>query len=122
MKEKLTSGIIMSDLSDHLPIFIVTDFNVYRKMNDNDDIEVRQFTNENMNTFKTELRKVEWDRVCDSNDTNILYTKFISKFNEVFDKCIPQKKKRVCSNKSKPRSPWITFGLLKSIRRKYFVW
>ncbi len=43
-------------------------------------------------------------------------------------KCIPKKKnvflkKRVQSNKKiKPRSPWISFALLNSIRRKTFLY
>jgi exonuclease III len=121
-KAHQTSGIVLSDLSDHLPIFITTDLNVFRRENSSKETDVRHFTEQNMNYFKTELNKVDWDIVCHSNNVDESYTKFIDKFNELYDKCIPKRKKRAHSQKNKPKSPWITNALLKSIRRKNILY
>ena len=51
--------------------------------------------------------------------TMLMYNKFMAKFQELFEECIPQKmfKKRHGKNKT-PKAPWITFALLKCIQRK----
>ena len=45
------------------------------------------------------------------------YVRFIDKFNEVHDECIPLRKCNV-NRRKVPQSPWITKGMLKSIRNK----
>ena len=64
------------------------------------------------------MDRVNWNSVCNSADANVSYSQFIQKFNELYDKCIPRIKKRVYPKRSKPKSPWISFALLKSINRK----
>ena len=116
-KSKQTSGIIITDLSDHLPIFRSTDFNVSRNTVKN-DVEIRQYTTESVNKLKNELKNVGWENVCNSSDVNESYTNFVNTFNKIHDECIPLKKKRFRSQKNNSRSPWISFALLKCIRRK----
>ncbi len=114
-----TSGIIMTDLSDHLPVFICTDLNISRKFqSENSYHEVRQYTCENVDKLKSELKTVEWGNICNSNDVNVSYTNFINKYNEIFERCVPLKKKKIHSQNSTPKSPWISLALLKSIKRK----
>ena len=47
----------------------------------------------------------------------VITTKFINKFNELYDECIPLKKSKT-NRKKIPQSPLITKGLLKSINVK----
>ena len=51
-----TSGIIVADVSDHLPVFISTDLKVYRMKNDPADVEVRQLKHHKIKYFKSELK------------------------------------------------------------------
>lgn len=88
-----TSGVIMTDISDHLPVFITTDLKIYRT-NTEEEIEFRQHTEQNVKCFKSSLSNVDWEAVCSSEDESGAYTKFIHKFNELYDKCIPIKRKR----------------------------
>ena len=67
-------------------------------------------------TLKSELENIDWDIVVDSTNVNDAYSQFISKLNSTYDKCIPYK--RFKSHKKGPNNPWITTGLLKSIRHK----
>ncbi len=113
-----TSGIIMTDLSDHFPIFVSTDLDVPKKAKVNDHVYVRQCTSQNIEIFKKELSDVNWNEECNCGNANEAYSRFINKFNTIFDKCVPLKKKTSGKRNIKPKSPWITFGLLKSIRRK----
>ena len=116
-KSKQTFGIIITDLSDHLPIFISTDLYVSRNTVKS-DVEIRQYTTESVNKLKNELKNVDWENVCNSSDVNESYTNFVNTFNKIHDECIPLKKKRFRSQKNNSRSPWISFALLKCIRRK----
>ena len=77
-----TSGIIITDKSDHLPGFI-TDLGVYRTKKDSGEIEVRKFTNANIEYLRRELDKVNWNSVC------VSYSQCIQKLNELYDKRIP---------------------------------
>jgi chromosomal replication initiation ATPase DnaA len=79
---------------------------------------VRQYSDTNIEQFKTELRNVDWDNICSSENANVSYTNFINVFNNLHDKCIPLKIKKITSKKNTPKSPWITPSLIKSIRRK----
>ena len=113
-----TSGIIMTDLSDHLPIFVFTDLTVCKSVKCNDDIYVRQYTHANIESLKKELSSVDWKILCNSQNVNHSYSKFTEMFNTLLDKCVPLKKKSNQSRKQNPNSPWISHALLKSIRRK----
>ena len=53
-----TSGIIITDISDNLSVFITTDLDVYRTKMDSSEIEVREFTNTNIEYFRRELDSV----------------------------------------------------------------
>ena len=72
----------------------------------------------NHKIFSPNTTGVNWNSICNSADANVSYIQFIHKFNELYDKCIPRTKKRVYTTRSKPKSPWISFALLKSINRK----
>ena len=119
---KQTSGIIMTDLSDHLPIFSFTDLNVSCNTNLDNDVEIRQYTNQNIEYFKSELKSVDWEKLCILDDVDESYCNFITKFKELHDKYIPLKKKRIQSKKKTPNSPWISFALLKCIKRKNLLY
>ena len=113
-----TSGIIIADVSDHLPVFITTDLKLYRNETDQIETEVRQLKDQNIQYFKSELSKVNWEVECSGEDVNQSYRNFISKFDYLYDKCCPKSTKKVNQHKDKMRSPWLSYRLLKCIRRK----
>ena len=117
-KSHQTSGIIIADVSDHLPIFITTDLKVYRNINDKIGIEVRNFKDDNIERLKSELMKVEWEHVCAGDDVNQIYGNFVCKLNNLYDKCCPKRVKKFNPHKKKIKSPWISYNLFKCVRRK----
>ena len=70
----------MSDISDHLPIFVSTDVNVYDKNASSANIEIRDMSKHNVNVLKDKL-----------SNANVQYNKFMDKFQELFEECIPKK-------------------------------
>ena len=113
-----TSGIIVADVSDHLPVFISTDLKVYRMKNDQADTEVRQLKDHNIKYFKSELSKVDWEIECSGDDVNKVYGNFINKFNYLYNKCCPTSTRKINHQRNEIKSPWLSYCLLKCIRRK----
>ena len=72
----------------------------------------------NINVLKDKLSNVDWDSVCHNDDANVSYNMFVDKFQMLFDECVPKKKIKRHDAKRKPKVPWITYSLLKCIRRK----
>ena len=99
----------MSNISDHLPIFVSTNLNVYGKNDNVDDVEIRDMSRQNIDVLKNNLSLVDWDNLCGHHDANVSYNNFIEKFNQLYEECIPKKviKKRHNTNRS-PKAPWIT--------------
>lgn len=71
-----TSGIILTDISDHLPIFIATNLSTYRNTDNGINTEVREINDINIQVFKSRLSCVNWDIVCSSYDANVSYMCF----------------------------------------------
>ncbi len=69
-----------------------------------------------MDSLKNELADVDWNSVLLADNIDGCYTSFIQKLNHLLDKCTPYKRIRSCKNIIV--NPWMTKGLLKSIRRK----
>ena len=109
------SGLFLNDISDHLPIFsFVSD--KYRVPKAEKYISFRVKNEINVRQFQAELKNLDWQDVHRSTDSSRAYKIFIEKFTCVYDRCFPMKK--VKARKSSIGKPWITNGLLRSIRKK----
>ncbi len=98
--------------------FVSTDLDVPKKAKVNDDVYVRQYISQSIEIFKKELSDVNWNEECNCGNAKETYSRFINKLNTIFDKCVPLKRKTSVKRNIKPKSPLISFGLLKSIKRK----
>ena len=76
---KQTAGLILTDISDHLPIFISTNLTVYEKDDKGTKVNARDVSDENIRNFKNKLCQVDWDNVCNSTDVDASYSCFIDK-------------------------------------------
>ena len=107
-------GILYSDISDHLPIFILTTLN-----NDKQDcvtIETRKYTHHTIALFKSTIEATCWNDIYACKDPQISYTEFLKKISQVYNKSFPLNTKRVKKEKHKA---WITKGLRNSIKTKH---
>ena len=117
-KRRVVSGVLTCDLSDHYATFaIVSAINKVKKTQNN-DYKVRGMPKFNLEIFLNALN----DQLNILTDSNIsspheLYDKFVSKFENVVDQFAPMRKASRKENKLRCR-PWLTRGLLKSIRIK----
>jgi hypothetical protein len=112
------SGIILHDISDHLPVFLITSAiggtakTVTRYIIKN----IREINETSLTGFADKLQSTAWQE-NESQDVNITYDIFNNRFCELYNETLPvvNKKIKIYCNKYKP---WITTGILKSVKKK----
>lgn len=102
------SGNLLSDLSDHLPNYLILKSAPNKPKLDNRPY-IRLFTPRNKLKFSTELSVINWnDLFARGSSTNEYYNIFISKISEIYEKSFPLKQ---VSRKAYKNKPWFTRGL-----------
>ena len=111
------SGIIISQISDHLPYFTCLE-KKHKKSKNEKFIKVFNNSPSDIDYFCQEIQKNINSQSFDCNmlnDPNVNYTQFQKILIEAKVKCIPMKVQR--ANKYKHKlSPWITSGIIRSIK------
>ena len=109
------SGLLISDITDHLPVFTVFNSN-YRHKIDKQKSYRRVRTIEAISLLKQELCTQSWDSIYSEEDVDGAYDTFLSIFRSLYDKHCPVKEynKRVAYI----NCPWlsrVTKGLQKRL-------
>ena len=107
-------GIIYKDISDHLPIFLITDMKI-KMTKDIRKVESREMGENNILKLQEKLKKFDWSVVENFDDVNTAYGHFINTFTKIYDECCPVRIKTVKNNF---RKHWMTPALLKSTKTK----
>ena len=111
-KKTLKTGILFSDVSDHLPIFL----NIGKiKPNTSERKYIRIHSERNITKFITQLETHDWSNITTIEDTNRAYDTFIKTYIEMYNTSFPLKKVSISRNKDKK---WMTKALRLSIQRK----
>ena len=110
------AGILISDISDHLPIFCLKTPILSPKPAFT-NIKTRALTDANIKTFREKLALTNWFDIYTLTDAQIAYDSFLRKFNTIHNSTIPLVQKRVkCYSES--NKPWISSTIQKYIHRK----
>ena len=114
--DTLLNGLFLTDISDHLPIFSIwlenkTEFND----NENPAYFCREKTEGNIEKFKDKITNYDWNEINSFDDPIKAYNAFADEFSRIFNECLPLKKK---TRKNRIHKPWISPGILKSIKIK----
>ncbi len=111
---EVNSGLLLEDISDHLPIFCILNVikTQVRAIDDYTTVERRHITPERIDKLNIELGKINWDYLNDMQ-TNEAYEDFTGKLNKILDEVVPKVKMKIKSTQV-IRDPWITKGLLTS--------
>ena len=113
------SGILFTDISDHLPVFMVLPESDEETTNQNKTNLVRRLINaKTKEKFKNQLSSHSWDSIYSTDHPEEAYNNFVKTYKEMYNECfhfktISQKQAKLY------RKPWITKGLQKSIKTKY---
>jgi hypothetical protein len=120
-QHKMSSAIVYSSISDHLPIALHFETKLIKNTLPN-IIKKRIFDADSIAKFHVELANIEnWFDVfnqCHVNsDTNAAYKCFQTKYTDIFDKHFPLKTIKL-SHRLTPRHPWMTKGLVRACLKK----
>ena len=115
--ESYESCVLIDDTSDHLPCVVkITNYNAGRK--NEAYIESRDTRKKSIEKLKESLSQVSRNDICASDSidsTNDMFNTFHSELQQQVNKFCPIVKRKV--NKCKLRKePWVTGGMLRSIR------
>ena len=107
-------GIMYVDISDHLPVYVR--FSVGKVTNRFLKIKFRLHDREHLNSFVSEIRLIKWNDVLSHNCFNENVIVFSSTINKLYCRFFPVKIKHI--NTKRFRNPWITKGIMKSIKTR----
>ena len=115
----IDSFIIVTDISDHLPIMIRVNITLSHKPFSTTHIN-RKFDDVSLARFKSLLNQIDWSSVnilCCNANPDAAYDEFFTKFKDAYNIAFPLIKVMV-RRRDKFKNPWMTPGLLKSSRQK----
>jgi Reverse transcriptase (RNA-dependent DNA polymerase) len=116
---QLLSGNIFSDLSDHLPNFVILSSS-RKKINFCDRPFVRLYTPNNKQRFDKMIRETDWnDLIYNNNNVNDCYNIFIDVVQCSYENSFPLVRQSRKANRDKK---WITDGLKISSRKKFALY
>ena len=113
----MLSGILLIDISDHLPVFYISVTKNKINTPKFTTISTRSITDQNTLALKNELTNTDWSSVYNTSNTNTAYDTFLNQFNTIFNKLMLVVNKRVRAYFD-DHKPWSSSGQIKSISRK----
>ena len=109
------SGLLINDISDHLPVFVCSEQYVSR--NKRAVYQYKRVLNSNsISQLYMSLNNRDWSYVYQSKYVNEAYSYFIDLFKTDFNSCCPVKSIKV--KESKKNKQWITKGLENACKKK----
>lgn len=111
------AGIIISDLSDHFPIYAKMPLSKPSFIT-RQNKHARRSNPENIAKLKEALIATDWSDVLLDQNVDSSFENFFRKFILLYDENIPICKRDSGNHRKIPRMPWITRSLLKSINKK----
>ena len=108
------NGIILSDISDHFPIFCIHITTCVIRT-DAEFKQQREYKTKNIADFSEKMRLTNWQTVLNTIEPQLAYSSFQNIFMQCYESCFPIKRMK---SVYKSRKPWLSNGLIKSIKTK----
>jgi exonuclease III len=115
------TGILVADISDHLPVFYISGRTIKNCKSTPLVKFCRKIDENRIIKFKEELAQTSWSVIDTSNDVNVSYDYFLQKLTALYNSHFPLEK-RTCNLYRNHNKPWITGGILKSIKKKHRIY
>ena len=114
---KHRSGVVIADISDHLPI-IINSLSIK-------NLQINSFRSHKRNMlhkdkFIDELKNTDWDFITNCTDVNSSYNTFIDFFLKSLDKHCPYESKLIQIKHNK--KPWLSKSLITACKKKNFLY
>ena len=122
IEESYKCGILFTDLSDHLPVFLTTSNSLRLKRCNAVTIKQRLINEKTINRLCQDLEHQDWNEVYSFDDVQNAYDHFYTILYRLFDKNIPLVKPRSNLHDRGQKALWITKGILKSRKTKNILY
>ena len=106
------NGLIINDLSDHLPIFTLCYTDAHSStIKAKESVAIRNFSSQNINAFNKLFCEFIWNSLIYA-DANAAYNGFQQKYTKFYNRSFPI---TFCRGKNLKtlHNPWLTTGILK---------
>lgn len=113
-------GILLTDISDHLPIFTIKRDVKIDKAPRVTQVS-RHINAENIDKLMIDLSQEDWTDVAQNNDPNESYNIFYNKLYNLYNKALPIKTNTSGVTKFQQK-PWLTKGIQKSLKSKNMLY
>ena len=119
----MQNSILMSDISDHFPVFSMYDFsNLLPRKSQEAGFSSLKFNDQGLYILRSRLAGPSWSISENESDIDSLFNSFYDSLKEViFDACDAPQSNPV-SKRTTPLIPWMTPALLKSLGKKNYLW
>ena len=107
------SGILLTRITDHYPIFTVRSESELPEKSKFRDM--RNFSEKNISNFRKLLKKHDWTDLYNIEDANLAFCNFMCNFKSYFDHCFPLQKIKI---NYKNRNPWISKEIKDAIKER----
>ena len=107
-----TSGIIVSDVSDHFPVFYISSFRTNSLCHTKSSN--RNLSKNNISKFIQIISNTNWNSVLNNDDPEASYNEFLRIFLYHYEHCFPVRKR----SKNSPRKDWCTQAIANSCKTK----
>ena len=111
----LFNGVLLTDISDHLPIFCIFKKNINIKTK-NSYKYIRDHSDQNILNFNNNLTNINWSFILTQSDIHISFKNVISTLTNSYNIYCPLKKVKIKSGVF--YKPWLTPSILKCIGKK----
>ena len=111
----MASGILYSDLSDHFPIFQITQIKLISDSTPKKKY-IRQINSYSTSQFLSKLKNIDWTFLYDLNSVNDFYDRFANCIIPIYNRSFPLKP--VITETRRYIKPWFSNALYVSYNRK----
>ena len=110
------SGIILSPLSDHYPVFYIIQNCMHDYESGNVNVKYRLINDSTMEHLNIALQNHDFSELLNSEDVNVSFSEFYAVLLSYYNVCIPIKMKNM--SRRRYNKPWINHNILNCIRRR----
>ena len=113
--ENISNGLLINDISDHLPVFSITK-EMQKPVYTTNYLLKRNITSDAISHFCHDLEQQNWETIIETDDVNQAYSSFVDIVKTLFNKNCPIK--RIMIKNNKYDKLWITPGLKNACKKK----
>ena len=117
LSSHIHSGLIINDMSDHLPIYQITE-NSYKTSHNLAYSKKRVVNEETVCSLVNYLKEINWNTIIHSEDVNCMYNNFSGNVANLYNKNCPIVTNKVKGKNSRVDKPWMTKSLKNACRKK----